>query len=255
MLIRTAAVALLMLSSSLAVSSNECSEELLNTTGCPTVTGAVTDTTVDLRGSQTPKTTPSSDVDDGAPDAPTDRLSDCANPASTTCLRPHVATVTNPITLNDIASFRPDPAVDHVEPNGWTVAGLDTNFFATGGSQVKNGTLLDQPASVRFTPVEWSWSYGDGAASSRPYPGASWAAQEAREFDPTGTSHVYTAYGTYDIDLDVDYAAEYRFAGGPWVPISGVLTVAANRLSITVGDAKTVLVERECTRNPAGPGC
>lgn len=196
--------------------------------------------------------------DPASPDAPTtpnDRLSDCANPASTTCLRPHVATVTNPITLNDIASFRPDPAVDHMEPNGWTVAGLDTNFFATGRAQVKNGTLLDQPASVRFTPVEWNWAYGDGTAASRPDPGASWAAQGVHEFDPTGTSHVYTAYGTYYVDLDVDYAAEYRFAGGPWVPISGVLTVPANRLTITVGDAKTVLVERECTRNAAGPGC
>jgi hypothetical protein len=142
-----------------------------------------------------------------------------------------------------------------MEPNGWTIAGLDTNFYASGGTHIKEGTLLGQPASVRFTPVEWHWSYGDGAAASHPYPGGTWAAQGVREFDATPTSHVYERYGTYSVDLDVDFAPEYRFAGGPWVPVAGRVTAPANRLVITVGDAKTVLVERECTRNPTGPGC
>src|SRR5690606_27128543 len=33
----------------------------------------------------------------------------------------------DPITLADIAAFRPDPGVDHMEPNGWMIVGLDTN--------------------------------------------------------------------------------------------------------------------------------
>ena len=169
--------------------------------------------------------------------------------------RGFIATVTAPVTLADIAAFRPTPPVDHVEPNGWTVVGLDTNFYATGSAHVVPGTLLGHPADVRFTPVEWWWSYGDGSAASHPSAGATWAALGVGEFDATGTSHVYTRNGTYVIDLDVDYAAEYRFAGGPWVGISGALTVPANRLVIVAGDAKTVLVEKECGRNPAGPGC
>jgi hypothetical protein len=108
---------------------------------------------------------------------------------------------------------------------------------------------------VRFTPVSWHWSYGDGAEASHPYPGATWSAQGIPEFYPTATSHVYAERGTYSIDLDVDFGAEYRFAGGPWVGIAGVLTVPADRLVITVGDARTVLVQHECTRNPSGPGC
>ena len=161
----------------------------------------------------------------------------------------------SPITLADIASFRPDPGVDHMEPNGWAVIGLDTNFYATGGTHVKNGTLLGLPASVRFTPVAWHWTYGDGESATRGTPGTTWQAQGIHEFDPTPTSHVYRAPGTYTIDLTIDFSAEYSVAGVPWTPIAGTLPVPANRLVITVGDAKTVLVEHECTANPGGPGC
>lgn len=159
------------------------------------------------------------------------------------------------VTLSDIAHFVPTPAVDSMEPNGWMIVGLDTNFFATGGQHVRDGQLLGMPASVRFTPIAWHWNYGDGATRSSGTPGAPWAAQDTREFDPTATSHVYTAPGTYVIRLSVDFAAEYRIAGGPWIGIPGALRVPANDLIATAGDAKTVLVEHDCTANPGGPGC
>jgi len=194
----------------------------------------------------------------GSPSAPANPAVPCTGPAADLCWitspgDPNIGG--GPITLDDIAAFRPDPAVDHMEPNGWTIALLDTNFYATGGAHTKAGTLLGQAASVRFTPVRWHWAYGDGTEASHPFPGGTWAAQGIPEFDPTGTSHIYRQYGTYYIDLDVEYEAEYRFGGGPWVDIDGTLTVPANQLVITAGDAKTVLVQRECTKNPRGPGC
>jgi hypothetical protein len=237
------------------------------TTGLCEVTATLTDdeailgATDDLDAPDSPRKraprelNPFVDSSEGSGDASGDPLADCADPRSTTCVRPFIATVTAPITLADIAAFRPTAAVDTVEPNGWTVAGLDTNFYATGTAHVVDGTLLGRSASVRFTPVEWHWSYGDGTAASHPVGGGSWAAQGIREFDPTPTSHVYEEFGTYYIDLDVEFAAEYRFSGGPWVGISGALVVPANQLVVAVGDAKTVLVERECTRDPGGPGC
>ncbi|CAN5255396.1 hypothetical protein BH09ACT5_BH09ACT5_10480 [soil metagenome] len=142
-----------------------------------------------------------------------------------------------------------------MEPDGWAILGLDANFFAPAGAQVKEGTLLGQPASVRFTPVVWSWSYGDGGGVSRPYPGKSWAALGMREFDRTGTSHVYEERGTYTVDLVVGFSAEYRFAGGPWVPISGQVNVTSTPLQVIVGRARTVLVARDCIQDPHGPGC
>jgi hypothetical protein len=157
--------------------------------------------------------------------------------------------------LRDIAAFRPTPGVQHMEPDGWVVAGLDANFYSVVGQEFVNGTLLGQPATVRFTPVRWHWNYGDGSAAVRATKGSTWAAQGLHDFDPTATSHVYKAEGEYVIHLSIDFRAEYRFGASAFVPISGTINLPANDLRVTVTGAKTVLVDHDCVANPAGPGC
>lgn len=161
------------------------------------------------------------------------------------------------VSMEAIRSFRPDPPRDLMQPNGWMLVGLDTNFYAKAPVQVKSGTLLGQLASVRFTPAVYSWTYGDGASRSTHTPGATWKALGLVEFDPTPTSHVYRNPGTYYIDLTVGYRPEYRWAGSSeWIPIDGLVWVPANRLvAVASNGAKTVLVEDDCTANPSGPGC
>jgi hypothetical protein len=159
------------------------------------------------------------------------------------------------VTINDLKNFKPVPGTDHMQPNGWMVVGLDTNFYSVVGVEVQNGVLLGQPASVRFTPISWHWTYGDGTAATRGTPGATWAAQGIPEFDPTPTSHIYAADGTYFIDLSITFRAEYKYSTGNWTPVVGTITLPANRLEATAGDAKTVLVNHDCAQNPSGPGC
>ena len=197
------------------------------------------------------------DTPGGGTAAPADPLDDCLYLLQERCLAagPGRTAPVRPITWADIAQFRPDPGIQIMEPNGWAVIGLDTNFYATTGTQVLQGTLLGQPAAVRFTPVAWTWSYGDGASATRTTGGASWASLGIPEFDPTPTSHVYVRSGNYAIDLVVEFAAEYQFAGTRWIGIDGTLGVPTNRLAATSGDATTVLVDRDCARNPSGPGC
>jgi hypothetical protein len=159
------------------------------------------------------------------------------------------------VTLSDVATFRPTPGTDHMQPDGWTVAGLDTNFYAEAAPQVVAGTLLGRPAEVRFTPIGFHWDYGDGTTADRGTPGSTWDQLHVAEFDPTPTSHVYSALGDYTIRLRIDYRAEYRFDGPAFVPIAGTITLPANDLHVTVGDARTVLVSRDCAVDPGGPGC
>lgn len=169
--------------------------------------------------------------------------------------------IVNPLTpptvvsINDLASFAPAVGGNHMEPNGWIVVGLDTNFYSDAGPRVVEGSLLGQPAAVRFTPVAWRWTYGDRTSKSSTSPGASWASLNLREFDPTPTSHVFAAPGSYAIDLTVEYSAEYQFAGTGWVAIAGTVELPANRIVATASDANTVLVNRDCRQNPGGPGC
>lgn len=159
------------------------------------------------------------------------------------------------LTLADIASFRPTPAVHSMEPVGWGVIGLPSNFYASGGTQVVAGTLLGRPAFVRFTPVAWHWDYGDGTTATRGTGGASWASLGIPEFDVTPTSHIYRAAGTYTVRLSVEYTAEYRVGDMAWRSIAGTLGVASNPLRVAAGAANTVLVGRDCEVNPGGPGC
>jgi len=160
-----------------------------------------------------------------------------------------------PITLTDIASFRPHPGVQHMQPDGWTVPGLPTNFYAVVSTHVVHGTLLGRDAAVRFTPVAYHWTYGDGKRATRTTKGGTWNALGLHEFDKTPTSHAYRVEGSYTIRLTIDFTAAYQFAGSPFYPIAGVLPLRANDLHITVDGAKTVLVEHDCAANPSGPGC
>lgn len=165
-------------------------------------------------------------------------------------------TVTPPLSVSELVNFRPTPGTDHMQPNGWMVVGLDTNFYARAMRQVKTGELFGLPASVRFTPARYRWSYGDGTTTTTGTPGATWGALGVHEFDATPTSHIYRDTGTYYIDLTIGFSPEYRYASGAeWIPVPGLVWVPANRLLATAGGPKTVLVEDACTVNPLGPGC
>ena len=228
----------------------ECTEQEKREGTCPSVTGTIDENEVHLHGTQGGSGGNTSTGGGGGTPEPPDP---CV--ATRTC-RPEFTVGELPTpTLDDLIGFRPTAAVDHMEPNGWFVVGLDANFYATGGASVQSGPLLGYPAQVRFTPIRWSWTYGDGHSATRTTAGSTWLAQRIPEFDRTPTSHIYGKAGTYYIDLDVAYRAEYNFASAGWQPIDGVLWLPANRLVATVGSAKTVLVERNCTGARTGPGC
>jgi len=259
----------ILFSPNVAHAEADCSQLDRATAGCPNVSGSVGDDDVTLIGdSRGPGSGGGgggrgSEVGGGASggaDEPCERFlvgqyERCLGYGPGRPGRPGPDAATPPVTLADIARFRPDPGRNLMEPDGWMIVGLATNFYSIAGVQIHDGTLLGQPASVRFTPVQWRWAYGDGASARYGAPGSTWAGHGILEFDPTPTSHVYRTPGTYVITLTIDFRAAYRFNGQNWTPISGILAVPANELIATVGDAKTVLVEQDCSQNPGGPGC
>jgi len=135
------------------------------------------------------------------------------------------------------------------------VVGLPTNFIASAPVHTRSGALLGFPAEVRFTPVGFRWDFGDGQGRDSADGGATWAALNLPEFSDTPTSHTFTGTGGHSIGLSVVYSADYRFAGIPWRTVRGTLSVPTSPLSVVVAEAHTVLVNRGCTGNAAGPGC
>jgi hypothetical protein len=159
------------------------------------------------------------------------------------------------VVMSDLASFYPQSPTVTSEPNGWAVIGLDANFVSDAARHTASGSLLGQPASVRFTPVTFRWDYGDGARGTTATGGRTWAQLGVPEFSPTATSHIYTAEGSYGITLTVEYVAQYSIASGPWQGVPGTLRLSAPTFTVIAADAKTVLVQRNCDTDPRGPGC
>jgi len=158
--------------------------------------------------------------------------------------------------LNDIARFLAGTPTVVVEPAAWTVAGTDTNFVATGaGERQKAGTLLGRSVVVHFTPVSYTWVYGDGTSRTTSVPGATWQTSGSTPFTATPTSHVFANRGSYAVTVTVRFAARYQFAGQGWADIAGTLPLTSTPVTVTVKAVKTVLVAHDCTQDPSGVGC
>jgi hypothetical protein len=171
--------------------------------------------------------------------------------------RPLDFTVVAPptVTIQDIARFVPGAGTAGMEPAGWMVVGLPANFFGSAERQVMAGTVLDIPAEVRFTPVSYTWDFGDGQSLESSSPGSSWASLGLPEFSATSTSHTFGEPGAFTIRLTVNFSAEYRFGADSFIPLVGSVPSSTNEIVALAGSAQTVLVGEQCTDSRRGLGC
>jgi hypothetical protein len=157
---------------------------------------------------------------------------------------------------SDVARFLVGTPTVEVEPGAWTVVGAQTNFVVTGARErTESGVLLGQPVAVRFAPVEYRWAYGDGETRSTSVPGATWQASASPPFAVTPTSHAFARRGGYAVTVEVEFTAQYRFAGESWRPIPGTLALTSKPVTVLVKSTSTVLVGHDCIQRPSGPGC
>jgi hypothetical protein len=159
------------------------------------------------------------------------------------------------VTLEDVAQFVPRSASIRSQPNGWALVGAPVNLLTDASPQVVDGTLLGRPAQVRFVPVSFTWDHGDGTSTTVQGPGASWKQLGQQDFTPTDTSHQYSSVGDRQISLTIAYSPSYRFDGGGWQQIPGVLPVVVGPVTLHVLQGSTVLVGGACGTAHAGPGC
>lgn len=156
--------------------------------------------------------------------------------------------VDKPESVNDLESFRPVRPGQRSEPSGWTIAGLPTNFVTTARTHIVSGTLAGYPADVRFIPIGYRRTFGDGAHQSMKSKGARWA----QPWSATRTSHVYAAPGSFTVGVTVTYRAEYRYGSGAWTRLGGAVTRTAPELALRAFGADTVLVARTCVAGAIG---
>ena len=158
------------------------------------------------------------------------------------------------VTVTDLARFVPSTATVEGEPGNVAVVGLPANFLSSAKTETIPGTVLGRPLTIRFTPVNYAFDYGDGYRRDSTGPGTAWDANGQAQFTPTNTSHVYKEAGRYTVSVAVTYAADIDLGSG-WIPIRGTLNGPPASQEIRVVQAHTALVLGTCHERPSAPGC
>jgi hypothetical protein len=153
------------------------------------------------------------------------------------------AAPTPPSSLSEVAQFAPGNASFVQEPAGWSLPLLPMNVFSTAQGTTESGELLGWAIEVRFTPVAYTWSFGDGATRVSSRPGSSWG---SKQFSATSNSHAYELSGDYQVSHWVTYEASYRFDGGSFVSLPGQITRSGGQRTVQVLSVTPVLVDRGC---------
>lgn len=232
----------------------ECTHAARTSGQCPTVDGSLSPGGVTLTGTQVIPGGPgqSSLRVAGKPPPPRDPVlgsAQCQVKVAGLCQgtspsREPVeeAQPTPPRSMSDVASFAPDGSGIGMQPEGWSLPLLPLNLYSLAGETREQGELLGWPIEVRFTPVSFAWTYGDGKTQTHQVPGA----PRSTQFSPSPTSHVYSLSGDYVASVLVTYVASYRFGEGPFVSLPGELTRFGGARTVEVLSVTPVLVNRGC---------
>lgn len=102
----------------------------------------------------------------------------------------------------------------------------EVRFLTESAPKTFDGSLFGEPATIRFRPVTFAWSFSDGAGGS--------GAAVTKSFDSEG-AHTAVAQVRYEVDY---------LQGGSWKLAAASFTLGSNTVSLLVVDPprSTVLV-------------
>ncbi len=133
------------------------------------------------------------------------------------------------------------PTLAMQPPNGQTLIGMPTFYrvvFPAAGyspGEIHAVTLLGYRFEIRPVLVGYTYHFGDGASFG--------PTTSAGGVYPDGDiQHAYTTTGTKTPTVTVRYTGEFRIGTGVWAPIPGAVNVTGPAGSITVREARAVLV-------------
>ncbi|WP_246262503.1 PKD domain-containing protein [Arthrobacter mobilis] len=141
-----------------------------------------------------------------------------------------------------------------MQPTPHTLIGAHTNVYADASEQRFNIQIPGQDVAIEATPIEYTWTYGDGSglgpttAPGGPLPRDRWG-------ERTATSHIYTETGDFQVTLTTTFSGTYSVNGGPAVPIPGNGTFTAAPATISVWRSTVNNYADNCLENPEGSAC
>ena len=158
------------------------------------------------------------------------------------------------VTERDFTTIRPAAGELVLEPDGAGLIRRHFNVVVAAEEHTRQGELLGFPVTVRFSPVNYTFDYGDGFVLESDTGGITQASENAPQFTKGPTSHVYAERGEYTITVTTHYAAAVDFGDGIWRDVDGLIDATASA-DVRMYEAHTVLVAENCIDNPNGTGC
>ncbi len=137
-----------------------------------------------------------------------------------------------------VTRFLPAADVGVSPGNGRTLIDFDTIFYTEAAPYHQNIQIIGQQVEVDAQPVGYAWKWGDGSGDHTSTAGVPYSASTD---ESAYVMHRYASPGTYTVNVDVNWTARFRVAGGPWQNL-GTLTVARGQTApITALEKEDVL--------------
>jgi hypothetical protein len=146
----------------------------------------------------------------------------------------------------------PHPRIGVAPPGGATLVNTQTLLWVDTETDRDLGTvtLLGQRVGLRVHVHTVAWTFGDGDRTTATTPGRAYDPSDPcrQAMCPTYGGHVYRSTGAMPVTAQVTWTGEFRVGTGAWRPIGGIVTGPAQTTTITVRQARGVLVPNDTGR-------
>jgi hypothetical protein len=116
-------------------------------------------------------------------------------------------------------ALAPDPRIE-VAPARVGLTGLESYFWLAAPASIRASARAGGVVvAAEARPVQFVWSFGDGARAVTSHPGVPWRPGRAGSI-----AHTYEADGAYELSLELVWAARWRVGGGGWAPLGRFAT-------------------------------
>jgi hypothetical protein len=111
-------------------------------------------------------------------------------------------------------ALAPDPRIE-VAPARVGLTGLESYFWLAPPAPIRASARAGGAVvAAEARPVQFVWSFGDGAREVTSHPGVPWRPGRAGSI-----AHTYEADGAYELSLELVWEARWRVGGGGWVAL------------------------------------
>ncbi|MEZ0164063.1 hypothetical protein AB2L27_04690 [Kineococcus sp. LSe6-4] len=139
------------------------------------------------------------------------------------------------VTVADLRRVGLPASPVHLQPgDGQALLNVPLVLRTTGGTVVRDTTVLGFPVRIRATPSSWTWDLGDGTRLGP-------TSDPGRPYPQQTLTHTYTTPGDRAVTLTTTWTGEYTIAGLPYRPIEGTATTVSPGVGVHVLAGRNVL--------------